>query len=76
MKPLPDLTNTEAMVERGRRSHLGQARNEATEALRDAHAAIQSAKWDKLAEAAQKAMEAVERLHLVAVMWGTLDVGD
>jgi hypothetical protein len=69
MRPLPDLTNTEAMVERGRRSHLGQARNEATEALRDAHASIQSADWNRLSDAAEKAREAATRLMILAGLW-------
>jgi hypothetical protein len=35
MRPLPDLTDVEAMAERGRNSALMSARNEACQGLRD-----------------------------------------
>lgn len=69
MKPLPDLTNTEAMAAIGRRSALGRARGEASEALRDACTLCQSAAWEELAGCAEIAATAAERLALLAAEW-------
>lgn len=72
MKPLPDLNNEAAMIERGKRSSLGTARNEAAEALRDACTHVQSARWEDLYHAAGEAQEAAGRLMIIAAMWGEL----
>ena len=69
MRPLPDINNEAAMLERGRRSALGSARNEAAEALRDACTLVQSSQWDELEEAASSAIAAAERLKTLAAMW-------
>lgn len=72
MKPLPNLNDEPAMLERGKRSALGSARNEAAEALRDATTAVQSSDWRDLYESASKAQDAAERLMTIAAMWGDL----
>ena len=72
MKPLPNLSAEDEMLERGRRSALSQARREATESLRDAYTMIQSADWDTVGAFASAAKEAADRLMLLAVMWDEL----
>lgn len=72
MKPIPRINDDAAMIERGKRSALGSARNDAAEALRDAVVAVQSATWDDL-RAAVDAIEApAERLRTLAAMWSDL----
>lgn len=73
MKPLPNINDEPAMLERGKRSALGSARNDAAEALRDACTAVQSADWSELFKAAGKAQEAAERLMTIASMWNELE---
>jgi len=73
MKPLPDITNEPAMLERGKRSALASARNDAAEALRDACTSVQSADWKDLHANAGKARDAAERLMTIAAMWDELD---
>jgi hypothetical protein len=72
MKPLPDLSNSPAMIDRGKRSALGSSRNEAAEALRDACTLVQSAKWEDLYSRAAQAHEAAERLMTIAALWNEL----
>jgi len=72
MKPLPNLNDEPAMLERGKRSILGSARNEAAEALRDACVAVQTCTWDGLDEQAGKAQAAADRLRTLAAMWSEL----
>lgn len=69
MKPLPDISNEAAMLERGKRSAVASARNDAAEALRNACTLCQSAAWPDLRQHAQEAIEAAERLKTVAAMW-------
>ena len=73
MKPLPNLNDEPAMIERGKRSILGSARNEAAEALRDACTFVQSASWDELSERAERAVEAAGRLQALAAMWESIN---
>jgi hypothetical protein len=72
MRALPDITDEPAMLLRGRRSALGSARNEAAEALRDATTMCQSADWNQLAQHADKAAQAADRLKTLAAMWDEL----
>lgn len=69
LSALPDFDDTGAMAARGRRSALMKARNEAAEALRDAFMACQTADFPEVAEPAQRAIEAAQRLQAVAVLW-------
>lgn len=73
MKPLPDLNNDVAMLERGKRSALGSARNEAAAMLRDACSYAQSSSWDDLAAHAEVAKRAADRLITLQAMWQELD---
>ena len=72
MNPLPNLNDEAAMLARGKRSALASARNEAAEALRDACTRLQGATWQDLAEAAEDARQASERLKTLAAMWNEL----
>lgn len=69
MRPLPDINDDAAMIQRGKRSALGAARNDAAEALRDACTHVQTAEWGELKDAARKAQAAAERLQTIAAMW-------
>jgi len=73
MRPPPNLNDEQAMLKRGRRSALGAARKEATEALRDALVAIQSAGWDTLRDEAAAAHGAADRLMTLAAMWSEVE---
>jgi hypothetical protein len=70
MKPLPDLTDVEAMASIGRESALWSARNQTLNRLRDVYTTMQSAQFDKNFE--QLAIEVRElsvRLIVIA-QWG------
>jgi hypothetical protein len=69
MKALPDLTNGPAMIKRGQMSAIGSARAEAQAALRDASTHCQSCDWAGLAQFADDAIAAAERLKTVAALW-------
>ena len=73
MKPIPNINDDAAMLERGKRSALASARNEAAEALRDACTAVQSSDWAHLHMAAERSAEAAERLKTLALMWQEID---
>lgn len=62
MKPLPDLTDTEDMLKRGRLSALYSAEREAKEALRDACTRMQSAAGDDMLLRAEEVEAALKRL--------------
>ena len=66
MKPLPNISDEAAMIERGRRSALAQARKEATESLRDAYNLLQSAEWDVLDAHADAIGQHAQRLKTLA----------
>lgn len=72
MKPLPDLDDTGLMAARGRRSALMSARNEAAEMLRDACVACQSSSVEEVAQPAQIAINAAQRLIEVSTLWSQL----
>lgn len=72
MKPLPNINDEASMLARGKRSALTSAKNDASEALRDAFVATQSADWPELKEHAEKAKSAAERLIAVADLWERL----
>jgi hypothetical protein len=69
MKPLPDLDDTQAMAQTGRRSVLMRARNEACEGLRNAAVAVQSAELADVDKAAEDAIAWASRLITVANLW-------
>jgi hypothetical protein len=69
VKPPPDLTDDELMLKRGKIRTLYSARKDATECLRDAYTAMQSAPWPDLHTHASNAREAAERLATLAAMW-------
>lgn len=69
MKPLPNISDEAAMLERGKRSALAQARKEATEGLRDAYTAMQGAEWAELHIHADVIGKYAERLKTLAAMW-------
>jgi hypothetical protein len=73
MKPLPNINDEAAMLERGKRSALASARNDAAEALRDACTAVQSANWNELQAVAELAVAASARLLTLSAMWTELD---
>lgn len=73
MKPLPNINDEPAMLLKGKRSALSSARNDATEALRDALTAVNSADWRELYAKAGDAQDAAERLMTIAAMWGELE---
>jgi hypothetical protein len=73
MKPLPNFTDEAAMILRGKRSALAEARRQATEGLRDAYNAAQSADWNDLEQCAQVCGEYSARLATLASMWRSLD---
>jgi hypothetical protein len=73
MKPLPNINDEAAMLERGKRSALASARNDAAETLRDACTAVQSANWDQLQSAAELALAASARLLTLSAMWAELE---
>lgn len=68
MKPLPDLNDSEAMVARGRRSALMQARKEALEALRDEITFLNSVDLSELSGG--HLHEIAERLNDISAAWG------
>jgi len=68
MKPLPDLNDAPAMVARGRRSTLLQARKEALEALRDEATYLNGADVSELS--GERIREIASRLDEVAAAWG------
>lgn len=70
MKPLPDLSNLEAMAERGRKSALMSARNEACEGLRNCCSFIQSTELQKSLRHINEAEEWLQRLRDVAELMG------
>lgn len=69
MRPLPDLTNAEAMAARGRRGALISARNEAAEELRNASVSVQSADFAELAEHAPRLRAIAQRLEELSQLW-------
>ena len=72
MKPLPRIDDEPAMLDRGRRSALGSARNDAASALRDAAVRVQSADWPELIDAVDAMTAPAERLRTLAAMWSEL----
>ena len=69
MKPLPNLEDHAAMLQRGKRSALAAARNEATIELRDAYTLMESCEWSELAERLARVMAAVHRLDTLSILW-------
>ncbi len=72
MRPLPDLTNVDAMAAKGRRSALMTARNEAAEELRNVMVAVQSADPATLAEFEKPLYDIAARLGEIAKLWEKL----
>jgi hypothetical protein len=73
MKPLPRLEDEAAMLERGRRSALAAARNEAEAGLRDAYTAMHNCEWDKLSATLRTARMCVSRLRWIDRQWKALE---
>ncbi len=73
MKPLPNINDEAAMLERGKRSALHAARQDAAQALRDASTLVQGAEWHELRGHAEAARQAAERLLTLAAMWGEVE---
>ncbi len=73
MKALPNLNDEAAMLLRGKRSALGSARNDATESLRDAYNAAQSADWPELHKMATHCRDCADRLITLAAMWAEVE---
>ena len=69
MKPLPNLEDHAAMLQRGKRSALAAARNEATIELRDAYTLMESCEWSELGERLSRVHDAVQRLVVINGMW-------
>ena len=69
MKPLPNITDDAAMIQRGKLSAIGTARKDAAEALRDACTLVQAAEWSELTHHARTARDAADRLLTLAAMW-------
>jgi len=69
MKPIPDVSNIQAMAAWGRRSALMKARNEACEVLRDVAVAAQSQDIGSAGDGLEGAADAVERLKEIARLW-------
>jgi hypothetical protein len=69
MRPLPDLSNADVLILRGKMSVLASSRNDAAATLRDATTAVQSAEWSELYVHASVAAAAAERLQKLAAMW-------
>lgn len=72
VKPLPNINDAAAMIERGKRSALASARKEAHELLRNAAVNSQPATWDDLTAHADIAETAAARLKTLAAMWNEL----
>lgn len=74
MKPLPNLSDERAMLERGRRSALMSARNEACEALRDAAVSAQTMPHpEMLARIAPTLRKIADRLEALAILYEDLE---
>jgi hypothetical protein len=69
MKPLPDLTDEPAMLLRGKRSALREARTETIKAMRDAYTHTESCDWEMLASNASGVKALAERLLDIAQQW-------
>jgi hypothetical protein len=72
MKPLPNLDDHDAMLQRGRRSALAAARNEAIAELRDAYTRMESCEWSELAERMSRVTVAVDRLNEINALWESI----
>lgn len=72
-KPLPNIDDEEAMLLRGRRSALHEARKQATEGLRDAYNATQAADWNSLDDWASQCIDYAARLSTLAQMWQAVE---
>ena len=69
MRPLPDINDEAAMLQRGKRSALAAARTEATKGLRDAYTMADGAEWELLEDAARVCRDYSDRLMTLAAMW-------
>lgn len=73
MRKLPDLSNTDDMISRGRRSALMSARNEACQAMRDACVEIQSLPLGEESPAFIAMDEALDRLRKITKLWAAVE---
>lgn len=72
MRPIPNLSDVEAMAARGRRGALLSARNEAAEEARALSVAIQSAEPHELGAFNQPLRLLADRLSEIADLWDKL----
>ena len=70
MKPLPNLDDEQAMLQRGRRSALAAARSDAMIELRDAYTALDCPEWAEFSRRLPRVKAAVLRLETVDILWG------
>lgn len=73
MKPLPNLNDEAALILRGKRSALSEARREATQRLRDAYTVLDGSEWVALEDAARVCRDYSERLMTLAAMWAEVN---
>lgn len=72
MKALPNLEDEAAMLARGRRSALYEARKEALEALRDAYTLLAGADWYEMRERLAAVSSATLRLETCCTLWESI----
>lgn len=72
MRKLPDITDTAAMIDRGRHSVLMSARNEACDDLRNVFVSVQSAPMDKLEQHAEPLKAIANRLIEIQTLWDSI----
>lgn len=70
--PIPDINNEAAMLERGRRSALMSARNDACNDLRDISSHAQGCDVGDLAQFSDQLAIIAERLKVLSAMWNAL----
>ena len=69
MRPLPDITDTVAMLRKGRLSALHHARNDLASDLRDLSTYVQSANGLILKQHAQALREIADRMEALSNLW-------
>ena len=69
MRPLPDLTDTAAMLRKGRLSALHLARNELASDLRDHATSVQSTLPEALRMKAMALREIADRMEALSALW-------
>lgn len=73
MKPLPDIDDSDAMMLRGKRSALYEARRETLEAMRDAYTVLSGADWDDMQEKLSPIKSLAQRLETILTLWDSIE---